>query len=341
MLNTLLWCLLLLMHSEQNKTLMSLSNTSSLSSNTSLKMIRPSYLKPGDTVAIVAPAGILKQDSEVIQNTKTLLKDWGLEVIFGTNLQTKAHHFAGSDAQRASDLQTALDNPNIKAIWCARGGYGTLRIIDDLDYKGFKAHPKWVIGYSDITVLHNALNNLGYESLHAMMCINLIEDANAIKQSISTLKAALFGTLKTYEIEGHFDNIPGTATGPLVGGNLSLLTAALGSDTQLDTNGKLIFIEEIDEYKYHIDRQLQSLKRAGYFKSCAGVIIGNMSRIKINDPNWGSSIEATILEILKDTKVPVAFGFPAGHELENRALYFGRNVRLEVTKSITRVLFID
>ena len=341
MLNTLLWCLLLLMHSEQNKTLMSLSNTSSLSSNTSLKMIRPSYLKPGDTVAIVAPAGILKQDSEVIQNTKTLLKDWGLEVIFGTHLQAKTHHFAGSDAQRASDLQMALDDPNIKAIWCARGGYGTLRIIDDLDFEKFKTHPKWIVGYSDVTVLHNALNNLGYESLHAMMCINLTEDASAIEQSVLSLKAALFGTLKTYEIEGNFNNIPGTATGPLVGGNLSLLTAGLGSDTQLDTNDKLIFIEEIGEYKYHIDRQLQSLKRAGYFESCAGVIIGDMSQIKTNDPSWGHSIEATILEVLKDTKVPIAFGFPAGHELENRALYFGRNVRLEVTKSKTRVLFTD
>jgi muramoyltetrapeptide carboxypeptidase len=269
------------------------------------------------------------------------LKGWGLQVVFGAHLQVKTHHFAGSDDQRASDLQMALDDPNIKAIWCARGGYGTLRIIDDLDFEKFKTHPKWIVGYSDVTVLHNTLNNLGYESLHAMMCINLIEDANAIKQSISTLKSALFGTLKTYEIEGHSDNKPGTATGPLVGGNLSLLTAGLGSDTQLDTNDKLIFIEEIDEYKYHIDRQLQSLKRAGYFESCAGVIIGDMSQIKTNDPNWGSSIEATILEVLKDTQVPVAFGFPAGHELENRALYFGRNVRLEVTKSKTRVFFTN
>lgn len=341
MLNTLLWCLLMLIHSEPNKTFMDFYNSSSLSFNTSSKMIRPSYLKPGDTVAIVAPAGILKQDTDVIENTKTLLKGWGLEVVFGTHLQTKAHHFAGSDAQRASDLQLALDNPNIKAIWCARGGYGTLRIIDDLDFENFKTHPKWIIGYSDVTVLHNALNNLGYESLHAMMCINLTEDASAIEQSVSTLKAALFGTLNSYEIESHSDNKLGTVTGQLVGGNLSLLTAALGSDTQLDTNGKLVFIEEIDEYKYHIDRQLQSLKRAGYFKSSAGVIIGDMSQLKSNTPAWGQPIEALILEVLKDTDVPVAFGFPAGHELENRALYFGRNVRLEVTKSKTRVLFIE
>jgi muramoyltetrapeptide carboxypeptidase len=270
-----------------------------------------------------------------------LLNRWGLEVVFGSQLQTKAHHFAGTDAQRTSDFQLALDNPTVKAIWCARGGYGLLRIIDALNFEKFKTHPKWIVGYSDVTVLHNALNNLGYESLHAMMCINLTDDASAIEQSVETLKAGLFGSLKNYEIEGHSENRPGTATGLLVGGNLSLLTAGLGSSTQLDTKGKLVFIEEIGEYKYHIDRQLQSLKRAGYFKDCAGVIVGDMSQIKTNDPSWGHSIEATVLEVLKDTKVPVAFGFPAGHEFENRALYFGRNTRLEVTKSKIRVLFID
>ena len=339
-LNTLLWCLLMLIHSEPNKTLMD-TNTSSFSSHKSLKMIRPSYLKSGDTVAVVAPAGILKQDAEVIQKTKTLLNSWGLEVVFGDHLQTKAHHFAGTDAQRTSDLQNALDNPNIKAIWCARGGYGTLRIIDDLNFKGFKTHPKWIVGYSDVTVLHNALNNMGYESLHAMMCINLTDNSDAIKESVETLKSALFGTLKSYKIEGHSDNRPGVATGPLVGGNLSLLTAALASATQLDTKGKIIFIEEIGEHKYHIDRQLQSLKRASYFKHCAGVIIGDMSQLKTNNPTWGQSIEALILDVLKDTDVPIAFGFPAGHELENRALYFGRNVQLYVTKSKTRVLFVE
>jgi len=334
-LNTLMWCLLMVIYSCPNKTLMEHSKTQPS------EMIRPSYLKAGDTVAIVAPAGILKQDAEVIQKTKTLLNSWGLEVVFGEHLETKSNHFAGTDAQRCSDLQTALDNPNIKAIWCARGGYGTLRIIDNLDFEGFKAHPKWIIGYSDVTVLHNALNNMGYESLHAMMCINLTDDASTIKHSVETLKSALFGTLKSYEIEGNLDNRLGNATGPLVGGNLSLLTASLGSDTQLDTKGEIIFIEEIGEHKYHIDRQLQSLKRAGYFNESAAVIIGDMSQLKTNNPDWGQSIEALILEVLKDTDVPVAFGFPAGHEFENRALYFGRTIQLHVTKSKTRVLFVE
>jgi muramoyltetrapeptide carboxypeptidase len=335
MLNTLMWCLLILIHSYPNKTLMEHSKIQSS------EMIRPSYLKTGDTVAVIAPAGILKNDSEVIQKTKTLLNSWGLEVVFGDHLEAKSHHFAGTDKQRISDLQNALDSPNIKAIWCARGGYGTLRIIDTLDFEGFKAHPKWVIGYSDVTVLHNTLNNMGYESLHAMMCINLTEDADAIEPSLKSLKSALFGSLKSYEIKGHLDNIPGVVTAQLVGGNLSLLTASLGSDTQLNTKNKIVFIEEIDEYKYHIDRQLRSLKRAGYFSQCKGVIIGDISQIITNNPAWGQSIESLILEVLKNTDVPVAFGFPAGHELENRALYFGRTIQLDVTESKTRVLFLD
>ena len=174
MLNTLMWCLLILIHSYPNKTLMEHSKIQSS------EMIRPSYLKTGDTVAVIAPAGILKNDSEVIQKTKTLLNSWGLEVVFGDHLEAKSHHFAGTDKQRISDLQNALDSPNIKALWCARGGYGTLRIIDTLDFEGFKAHPKWVIGYSDVTVLHNTLNNMGYESLNKKHLFRTLFEARGI-----------------------------------------------------------------------------------------------------------------------------------------------------------------
>lgn len=332
-------CLFLLSIVTTNVPLLETRKTNTIRPNTFSEMIRPPYLKIGDTVAVLAPAGVLKQDIEVIKKTKLLLKNWGLHVVFGEHLETKAHHFAGSDAQRAADFQWALDQKNVKAIWCARGGYGSLRIIDKLNFEGFKKAPKWIVGYSDITVLHVALNSLGFESLHAMMCVNLTEDEEAIKSSVQSLKKALFGTLEVYEIAGHTDNKPGNTSGPLVGGNLSLLTAMLGSETSMDTKGKIVFIEEIGEHKYHIDRQLQSLKRAGYFKQCSGVIIGNMSKIKTNNPAWGQSIETLILDILKDTNIPVAFGFPAGHELENRALYFGRNIQLSVTKSKTRVLF--
>ena len=249
-LNTLMWCLLMVINTSPNKTLMERSTPLNPS-----EMIRPSNLKLGDTVAVIATASILKQDAEVIQKTKTLLTSWGLNVVFGNHLETKSHHFAGTDAQRTSDLQWALDHPNIKAIWCVRGGYGTLRIIDNLDFEGFKTHPKWVVGYSDVTVLHNTLNNLGYESLHAMMCINLTEDSEAIKPSIETLKNALFGQLKSYEIDSHSENKTGKASGQLVGGNLSLLTAALGSNTSIDTLGKM---NELVEHASALNKKLKS-----------------------------------------------------------------------------------
>ena len=336
---SLICCLFLLSIARTDDLPRQIPKTKKMITNTVSEIIRPAYLKTGDTVAVIAPAGVLKQDSEVIEKTKILLNSWGLEVIFGKHIETKANHFAGSDSERASDFQWALNQPNIKAIWCARGGYGSLRIIDKLNFEGFKKFPKWIVGYSDITVLHSTLNYLGYESIHGMMCINLTEDEQAIKSSIETLKSALFGTLDSYEIKGHTDNKLGIASGQLIGGNLSLLTATLGSKTSLKTKGKVIFIEEIGEYKYHIDRQLQSLKRAGYFKQCSAVIVGDMSKLKTNNPEWGQTIEALILDILEDTNIPVAFGFPAGHELENRALYFGRHIKLNVTKTHTRVSF--
>lgn len=303
------------------------------------KMIQPSYLKNGDVVAIIAPAGVLKQNHEVIQKTKKVLENWGLTVDFGENIGKKVNHFAGSDKQRASDFQWALDNDDIKAIWCARGGYGCLRIIDRLNFENFKKNPKWIVGYSDITVVHEKLHKLGYQSIHGMMCINLVEKPSLIKLSLETLKSALFGELEGYKVKGSHYNKIGSASGKLVGGNLSLITATLGSKTSLITKGKIIFIEEIGEYKYHIDRQLQTLKRSGYFNQCTGVIVGDISELKINNPQWGQSIEELVLDILEDCNIPVAFGFPAGHELENRALYLGRHIKLNITKTQTTVIF--
>ena len=302
-------------------------------------MIRPSCLQVGDIIAIIAPAGVLKQNHEVIQRTKIVLKNWGLKVVFGKNIEKKLNHFAGSDKDRTDDFQWALDNPKIKAIWCARGGYGSQRIIDKLNFENFKKNQKWIVGYSDITVFHEKLHKLGYQSIHGMMCINLVDDPKSIKISLETLKSALFGELEGYNIEGNYYNKVGKAHGQLIGGNLTLITGTLGSKTSINTKGKIIFIEEIGEYKYHIDRQLQSLKRAGYFDQCSGVIIGNISKLKINDPLWGQSVEELILDILKNTNFPVAFGFPAGHENENRALYLGRDIKLNVTKNKTNIIF--
>lgn len=303
------------------------------------KYISPANLQLGDSVAILAPAGLLKGRQKAIESAQNLLKSWGLVPVLGTHLFNKNNHFAGTDAQRFRDFQQALDNPEIKAIWCARGGYGSMRITDNLNFEGFKKSPKWLIGYSDITVLHNKLNNLGYETLHAMMAVNMELDNKSIKNSIASLKAALFGTLPPYKLATNKDNQLGDAKGILVGGNLTLLTAQLGSETQLDTRDKILFIEEIGEYKYHIDRMMQSLKRAGYFEHCAAVIVGDMMDIKSNSPAWGSSTEALIMEVLKPYEFPVAFGIPCGHAPENRALIFGRPIELSVSKSETVISF--
>ena len=316
------------------------SSNSSYSNTTMTKsLIQPDYLKAGDTVAIVAPSGVLNNRTKEVNQAKDLLKSWGLNVVIGENVFKNANHFAGTDNERAADFQKALDNPNIKAIWCARGGYGTVRMIDKLDYTRYKTNPKWIIGYSDITAIHNQLNNEGSESIHAMMCTSLPDDLSKIEETLSTFKCALFGQSLNYTIQGSTYNKTGNVKATLVGGNLTLLHTMLGSKTSIDTYGKILFIEEIGEYKYHIDRMLQSLKRAGYFKNCKGLIVGDMSRMRKNTTPWGTSIEQLILDVVAEYDFPVLFNFPAGHEDDNRALILGRTVELNVGKESSTVNF--
>ena len=317
------------------------SNSNDSNSKMTNTLIQPPYLKAGDTVAIVAPSGVLNNREKEINQAKNLLKSWGLHVVVGENVFKKANHFAGTDAERAEDFQKALDNPNIKAIWSARGGYGTVRMIDKLDYTKYKENPKWVIGYSDITAIHNQLNNEGSESIHAMMCTSLTDDLSEIEETIETFKCALFGKPLNYTIEGSSYNKTGNVTAPLVGGNLTLLHTMLGSKTSINTSGKILFIEEIGEYKYHIDRMLQSLKRAGYFENLKGLIVGNMTKMRKNTTPWGTSIEQLILDAVADYDFPVLFGFPAGHEDDNRALILGRTIQLTVGKDSSTVVFED
>ena len=305
--------------------------------NNTLK--QPPYLKTGDTVAIVAPSGILKNRTDEVQQAQALLKRWGLHSVVGKHVFSEADHFAGTDDERCEDLQEALDNPKISAIWCARGGYGTVRILDKLDYSKFKQNPKWLIGYSDITALHNQIHNEGVESLHAIMCVSLPKDESEIEASISTLKNTLFGNPLSYTLKGSSYNKTGTTSGQLVGGNLTMLHTMLGSKTSIDTFGKILFIEEIGEYKYHIDRMLQSLKRAGYFDNCKGVIVGDMTKLRTNTTLWGTSVEQLILDALADYDFPIAFNMPAGHEKDNRALILGRTVQLTVDYKQSSVVF--
>ena len=303
------------------------------------ELVRPPYLKVGDTVAIVGPAGILKNREADIKRAQELLSSWGLHSVLGDHLFSVANHFAGTDDERCADLQKAMDDPTISAIWAGRGGYGTVRILDKLDYSKFRKKPKWVIGYSDITALHSQLHINGFESLHAIMGVSITEGLKGIEESVATFKAALFGKPLAYTLDGSQYNRVGNASGELVGGNLTLLHTLLGSETSIDVSGKILFIEEIGEYAYHIDRMLQSLKRAGYFENCKGVIVGDFSKMKTNTTPWGSSVEQLILDALSDYNFPIAFNMHAGHEDDNRAMIMGRNVHLEVSKDHTTLTF--
>ena len=306
------------------------------------KLKTPPYLKSGDTIAIVAPAGILKPSrKETVLKAKELAESWGLNVVIGNNVFNQNNHFAGTDEERAKDFQDALDNKSIKAIWAARGGYGSVRILDKLDFAKFTEHPKWIIGYSDITAFHNHIHTLGVESLHAMMATSLEENPEEIIETITTFKNALFGEEISYDIEQSKYNRIHTSEiieGQLIGGNLAILASILGSKSQLNTDDKILFIEEIGEYKYSIDRMLQSLKRANYFDNVNAVIVGDMSLIKKNSTKWGSSIEQLILEAIPEY-IPVFFDFPAGHEPDNRALIFGRKISIKTDSDQVKIEF--
>jgi muramoyltetrapeptide carboxypeptidase len=321
-----------------SETLYAQSVTDNSSEMTS-KLIQPPYLKAGDTVAIVAPSGLLKNREREVQQAVDLLKSWGLHAVVGEHVFSKANHFAGTDSERCEDLQKAMDDPKISAIWCARGGYGTVRILDRLDYTTFRTNPKWVIGYSDITALHNQLHNEGFQSLHALMCVSLTKELSEVQNAINTFKVALFGKPKNYNLEGSKYNKEGVTSGQLVGGNLTMLHTMLGSNESIETTGKILFIEEIGEYKYHIDRMLQSMKRAGYFDNLSGLLVGDMSKMRKNTTLWGTSVEQLIIDALADYDFPIAFNMPAGHEKDNRALVLGQTIELKVGKENTAVVF--
>jgi muramoyltetrapeptide carboxypeptidase len=334
MLHILLFSVLLKTHSQSDFHQIK----KSIKMNQSL--IKPDYLKIGDTIAIVATAGIIK-DKEPIKKAIELAKSWGLNVLLGKNTFNQTNHFAGTDAERLSDLQLALDNKNVKAIWCARGGYGTVRIIDGVDFSKFKQYPKWVIGYSDVTVLHSHLHNLGFETLHAMLGMSMnIEEEKRLK-SVESLKSTLFGKTITYKVPNSKYNKQGNAKGELVGGNLSILQGLLGSNSSIDTSNKILFFEEIGEYLYHIDRMVYALKRSGYFKNCNGLIIGGMTKIKKNTTPFGKTIEELILDATKEYDFPIFFDFPAGHDNDNRALILGRKIEMEVGKQNSVIKFME
>lgn len=301
-------------------------------------LVRPANLKKGDTIIILSPAGRVKDKTSVDAGIE-LANHWGLVVFFGNHLLSQDNTFAGTDKQRIEDLQKALDDPSIKAIWAARGGYGAVRIIDNLDFTKFIESPKWIIGYSDITVLHNKVHELGFQSIHGQMPLTLDLEDPVQKKSIVTLHKALFGKQLSYKFKSSKHNRTGESTGQIVGGNLSIVYSMLSSNTDLDMNGKVLFIEDVGEALYHIDRMMISLKRAGYFKNCRGLIVGDF-RLKKNEGNtFGKTLEEIILEAVEGTNFPVIFDFPAGHIDDNRAIILGSYVDLKVTEKKIRITF--
>lgn len=284
-------------------------------------MITPSSLSSGSKIALVAPARKVAEDD--IAFAVEYIRQRGFVPIYDERLFLTHNQFAGNDEQRASVLQHYLDADDIDAIMCVRGGYGTVRIIDRLDFDKFLQKPKWIVGYSDVTVLHAKMQSIGIESLHATMPINFQDNS---KQALDTLFDALCGKEIKYDLPQQTLDILSTMQGEVVGGNISVLYSLLGSDIFPDVEGKVLFLEDLDEYLYHIDRMMMAFQRAGIFDKIGGLIIGGLTKMHDNAIPFGMTAEKIISEKIKDKNIPTVFNFPAGHINDNRAIILGRRV---------------
>jgi muramoyltetrapeptide carboxypeptidase len=290
------------------------------------------YLKKGDRIAIVSPAR--KISMEEMAPAIRMFTAWGLEVVEGEHLYASHAQFAGSDEQRKADMQRMLDDESIRAIVCARGGYGTVRIIDRLDFSRFVQHPKWIVGFSDVTVLHSHIHrHFNIETLHAIMPVNF-KDKCESNPSLNSLHKALFGKELTYKFQGSELNRKGTCKGQLVGGNLSILYSLTNTNSDISTNGKILFIEDLDEYLYHIDRMMMNLRRSGKLEGLAGLVVGAMTKMHDNEVPFEKTAEEIIAQAVEDYPYPVCFHFPAGHQDDNRALILGREAGLEISELV-------
>ena len=282
--------------------------------------IVPPYLQAGDTIGITCPAGYFCLDD--VQPAKAALERWGYRVKLGATIDSQYYQYAGTDEDRAADLQVMLDDPTINLILFGRGGYGTIRIIDRIDWSGFQHHPKWLCGYSDITVIHSFVHTqLAIPTLHCEMCIDLKYGTR--DRSAATIQQAFRGSPLIYTAAPHTFNRFGEQEGLLIGGNLSLLAEMVGSDSDLDTDGKILFLEDVHEYLYKIDSMMWTLKRAGKLARLKGLVIGGFTRMHEDDIPFGQSAYGIIYEKIKDYDYPVCFGFPAGHQYDNFALRLG------------------
>ncbi len=301
-------------------------------------MITPPFLNPGDTVGIVAPAR--KISSEEIASFLSLLDKWGLQYKFGKNLFGECNQYSGSDEERAADFQDMLDDPEVRAIIPARGGYGSLRTLRHLDFSKFEKDPKWIAGFSDITVFHSYLGKyLNTESLHCLMPMTYRPDDAESEASAESLRKALFGEKLEYSFQSHPGNRHGKAKGELTGGNLSVLYSLNGTGFFPDTKGKILFIEDIDEYLYHIDRMMMNLLLSGFLTGIEALVVGGFTDIRDNAVPFGKNHEEIISDITGKFRFPLVFSFPAGHQIANRTLIFGRQMQLRSEADQTMVSF--
>lgn len=288
-------------------------------------MKRPPFLRQGDKVAIVCPAGRV---DHAMDDAVALLRSWGLEVQLGKTVGTHFYQFAATDGERARDFQVALDDDSVRAVFAARGGYGTVRMVDLLDFSEFMEYPKWVIGFSDITVLHSHIHQFcAVQTIHGQMPLTI---PDGTKKSLQSLRQTLFGESVAYEVAPDERNRLGEAQGKLIGGNLALLVSVLGSVSDMDYDGKILFVEDVGEYYYAVDRMFWALKRAGRLAKLKGLIIGGFTSLKDNETPFGFSVPEIVMEVVQEYDYPVVFDFPAGHIDNNYSLILGENVYLNV-----------
>jgi muramoyltetrapeptide carboxypeptidase len=299
----------------------------------------PAFLKPGDRIGVLAPASIVKYE-DVVPGIRLFTEQWGLEVVEGKTLKSSFNQFSASDEDRLADVQQMLDDPSIKAIIAARGGYGCSRIVDKLHFDKFVQNPKWIVGFSDLTAFLSRTFQLGYASIHAPMAKTIT--CTGAEAAAESLRQMLFGDMPAYEVPAHPLNRTGHATAQVVGGNLCLLAHMIGSETEIDTAGKILFIEDINEYLYNLDRMMIQLKRSGKLDKLAGLIVGQFTDMKDNSsPTFGKDSNQIIEEHVAEFGYPVCYDFPVGHVGDNRAMGVGMEAFLRVADDAVQLRYLS
>jgi len=292
----------------------------------------PPYLQKGDTIGLVCPAGSMPVE-KISECIRVLNEDWGFTTKVGITIGQQYHYFSGTDEERLEDFQHMLDDDNVKAILCARGGYGLSRIIDKIDFTNFKTNPKWIIGFSDVTILHSHIyRNYNISTLHAPMA-NAFNEEGYKNEFVQSLRHILEGKKIKYQCKQHEFNKKGDGIGELVGGNLALLAHLIGTDSDLKTKGRILFIEDVGEYLYNIDRMMYQLKRSGKLDKLAGLIIGGFTDMKDTERPFGQTVYEIIRDAVAEYDYPVCFDFPVSHGKENYALKIGIGYKLKVGKN--------